>query len=209
MAKGIRVPQSLFNVVPLASDSFNRSNGALGTTDGAGHAEANGGSGLAWTSQLGTWAISSNLATSSALDVSGIGIATVPCGTANVIAQATLTRAGNEVGVSMRYVDANNYLLAQHDGTNCQLVERVGGINTTRITAAAALGAGAIVCVLDGANARLYLDSVLIGTYAALVNTTATAHGMFTTNTGNSLDDFVVWPRGNEGQYSILNRWTV
>lgn len=205
----IRVPDTLWLPIPIASDSFNRADGVLGNTDGAGHAEANGGGGLAWTSQLGTWAINTNVATSSALDGSGISIATVPGTTANIVAQVTATQAGNEIGMCLRYVDANNYLLIQHDGTNCQLVERVGGVNTTRITAAAAIGAGALLCVLSGADARLYLNSALIGTYAALVDTTATIHGMFTTNIGNTLDNFVVWPRGNEGQYSAIDTWTV
>ena len=203
----IRVPFTTWLPVPIASDSFTRADGALGSTDGIGHAEANGGGSLAWTAELGTWGISSNTAVSSELDVSGIGIATVPCGTANVVGRVIATRAGNEIGMCLRYVDADNYLLVQHDGTNCQLVERASGVNATRITAAAALGAGEIKCSLDGANARLYLNDVLIGSYATLANTTATAHGIFTTNIGNALDSFVIWARGNGGQYSILDRW--
>jgi len=54
-----RVPLNVWLPTPLASDSFNRSNGALGSTDGAAHAEANGGGGLAWTGGS-TWSISGN-----------------------------------------------------------------------------------------------------------------------------------------------------
>lgn len=56
----IRIPATLWLPVPLASDSFTRANGALGNTDGLGHAEQNGGSGKAWTGA--TWTISSNKA---------------------------------------------------------------------------------------------------------------------------------------------------
>lgn len=59
-ADNVRVPDRLFIPAPLASDSFNRANGALGLTDGAGHAEANGGGGLSWTGS--TFSISSNKA---------------------------------------------------------------------------------------------------------------------------------------------------
>lgn len=46
----IRIPKQFWLPVPLASDSFNRANNASsGITDGAGHAEANGGAGLTWT----------------------------------------------------------------------------------------------------------------------------------------------------------------
>lgn len=52
----IHIPAQTWLLVPLASDSFNRADGAIGNTDGAGHAEANGGGGLPWTGG----AISSN-----------------------------------------------------------------------------------------------------------------------------------------------------
>ncbi len=60
----IRIPTNLWLPSPVVSDSFDRANGALGTTDGAGHAEStglgSGGSGLTWTGS--TWSISSNAA---------------------------------------------------------------------------------------------------------------------------------------------------
>jgi len=61
-ANNLRIPRRLWLPVPLASDSFNRADGALGSTDGQGHAEGNGGSGLAWTHDVGAWAVSSNKA---------------------------------------------------------------------------------------------------------------------------------------------------
>lgn len=60
VADNLRIPDRLFIFAPLASDSFNRADGPLGSTDGAGHAEANGGGGLAWAGD--TWSISGNAA---------------------------------------------------------------------------------------------------------------------------------------------------
>lgn len=49
----VRIPQNLWLPTPLASDSFDRADGAIGSTDGAGHAEStglgSGGAGLPWT----------------------------------------------------------------------------------------------------------------------------------------------------------------
>lgn len=58
--KGPRVPLKTYLPMPSASDSFARANGALGSTNGLGAPEANGGNGLAWTGS--TFAIASNAA---------------------------------------------------------------------------------------------------------------------------------------------------
>lgn len=57
----LRVPTSTFIPAPLLSDSFTRANGAIGSTDGLGHQEKNGGGGLAWSGS--TWGILGNAAT--------------------------------------------------------------------------------------------------------------------------------------------------
>jgi hypothetical protein len=61
-ADNVVIPAQLWRPAPLASDSFTRADGALGTTDGLGHAELNGGSGLAWTFDAGVWTIATNKA---------------------------------------------------------------------------------------------------------------------------------------------------
>lgn len=48
-----RIPSRLFIPAPLASDGFTLAN----TTDGLGHAEANGGAGLTWTDPGATWTV--------------------------------------------------------------------------------------------------------------------------------------------------------
>jgi len=62
MGKGIKIPVGLILKPPIASDSFVRGNGALGVTDGLGHAEANGGGGKTWVFDAGVWTIATNKA---------------------------------------------------------------------------------------------------------------------------------------------------
>ena len=50
----IIIPLRLYNIAPLASDSFT----IQATTDGQGHAEANGGAGQTWLDAASTWTVS-------------------------------------------------------------------------------------------------------------------------------------------------------
>jgi hypothetical protein len=54
-----RIPVDLWTPTPLVSDSFNRANGAIGTSDGAG-CEETAAQLLAWESGGSTWTVSSN-----------------------------------------------------------------------------------------------------------------------------------------------------
>ena len=204
----IRVPSSLWLPTPLASDGFNRADGALGSTDGLGHAEGSGGSGLAWADSVGTWAVASNAAVCPTL-ADGAGIATVDLNTANVHVLAAVTRSGGNAGIVARYVDEDNYLYAYHDGTNAVLVKMVSGSPTTLITAAATYAAGANIAVmLDGGDYRLWYNNVQVGTAGTDPALPAgTRVGLYSTNAGNTFDGFQAWARGIEGQYSVLARY--
>lgn len=200
----------VFNFVPnaLASDSFTRSNGALGTTDGAGHPEANSGQGLTWTAQTGTWAIASNIATAPALS-GGIAIATVPVGSADVIHNVKATRAAGNVGSVVRYQDANNYVYAYHDGTNAKLIKVVAGVETTVITAAATYSAGAVLrIVCSGTYFELYYNNTRVstgGTIADAALQSSAVVGLYTSDITNSLDDMTAWPIGTANEHGRLD----
>jgi len=204
----IRFPISLWLPIPLASDSFNRANGVLGNTDGSGHAEANGGNGLAWTDKIGTWAISTNNATCSATSGS-IGATTVYLGTGDAIISAELTRSAGNVGLILRYTDSSNYAYAYHDGTNVTMRQLVAGVDSAVVTAAAGtyVAGSAIIATVSGAAVRLYYNNVLIGTGTLNSALTATSFGMYTTDTGNSIDNFIAWARGTGGEYAILDKF--
>lgn len=197
----IRIPQALWMPCPIASDSFNRANGAIGQTDGAGHAEAAGlgagGAGLVWTNQQGTIAITSNKAQASAL-ASGVGIATVDTGQADVNLDLTVAWTGGVSGVVLRYVDADNYIYAGFDGTNWNLVKRVAGTETTLQTAVAVIGLGAIKVYAHGSIFRAYRNGTLIGAVSTIADAALQSsgkHGIYTTNTANTADNLTIRAR--------------
>lgn len=211
----LRVPDALWLPTPLVSDGFGS---AFGTSDGLGHAEGvagglgAGGNGVTWTQQAGTWGISSGKSLCSATS-GGIGIATAPAGTINVMVGAALTRSAGAVGIVLRYLDANNYVYALHNGTNAQLVKVVAGTPTTLVNAAATYSAGArLVVRADLTKFRLYYNDVFIGTEQVIADAslqTGAAHGLYADNTTDTIDDFVTWACGNEGQYDILDKWSL
>lgn len=206
----LRVPSARWLPSPLASDGFS----IWGTSDGYGHAEGvaggigAGGLGRLWSANVGTWGAPSGAAAASALS-GGIAVATVDTGAADVIMTAKVTRSGGNAGVVVRYVDTSNYVYAIHNGTNAQLIKRVAGSETTLVNAAATYSAGAELRVgCEGQAFRLYYNNVLIGTQQTIADAglaSGTKQGLYTSNTGNTFDDFVVYARGSGGEYGVLD----
>lgn len=197
----VRVPTRTFIPVPLQSDGF-----SAATTDGAGNSENNGPVGQAWTNAAGTWGVAAGKASASAL-ASGKAQRTLPSASADVLAEVAVTRSAGVGGLVLRYQDASNYLIAYHDGTNAKLDKVVAGVTTNVISAAATYSAGAILRVIAAGTAiRLYYNGAAVGTVQTVADmATATTHGLHTTDTGNTFDNFVIWARGTEGQYAALN----
>ena len=189
-ADNARIPTTTWLPTPLVSDGFSTT-----TTDGLGHTEANGGSGLSWTDSIGTWQSSGSVASATALS-GGIAVRTVSSGSSNILMDAALTRSAGNVGIIARYADSNNYLIAYHDGTNIHLDKVVDGSTTSLINSAAAYSAGAVVRLsVTGTNADLYYNNAKKGSTVVVPSSTATTHGLYTTNTGNTIDNFVVWTK--------------
>lgn len=197
----MRVPETKWLPTPLLSDGFS----AWGTSDGLGHAEGiagglgSGGSGKTWTSTRGAWGVVTNKAQASALDT-GLALATHDSSNPNVMLDLTLTRAGGVAGAVLRYVDADNYIYAGHDGTNAYMVKRVAGVETTVATAAVAFGAGGLRVRLSGTGARMYWNNALVQAAVTVGDAalqTSGKHGLYTTNTGNTFDNAVVFAGGN------------
>jgi len=213
----IRIPTTLWLPTPLASDGFGS---AFGTTDGLGHAEGvaggigSGGGSVSWTQQLGTWADASGAAHATALDGTlNVAVATVAAGTTDAYVQAALTRSAGTLGVVCNYVDANNYIRAIHDGTNCKLIKRVAGVETTVVTAAATYSAGATIVVRSiGTSYYLFYNNAYVGsgTISDAGVRSGTACGLYTdTITSNTFDNFVTYASGTGEEYeSALNPWS-
>jgi len=199
-ADNIRVPKRLFIPVPLQSDGF-----SAATTDGQGNAENNGPVGNAWTDAIGTWGVSGGARSCSALS-GGLGFSYLPCQSSNVIIDAKVTRSAGVAGIVARYASATDYLIAYHDGTNAKLDKVVSGVTTNLVSAAATYSAGAVLrLILDGTNARLFYNNAAVGTVATTPAAGSLNHGLYTTDTGNTFDDLIIWARGNEGQYNGLD----
>jgi hypothetical protein len=120
-----------------------------------------------------------------------------------------VTRSAGNAGIIFRYQDATNYLIAYHNGTNAIVDKVVAGVTTNVISGVAAYSAGAVLRVMaDGTtNIRLYYNNAQVGTGTISNFATATVHGLYTTDTGNTFDNFTVWPRGTGNEFSTLNNY--
>jgi len=204
----INIPLQTWLQTPVASDSFNRANGAIGNTDGAGHAEANGGGGLAWTNQLGTVQIGTNKAIATALG--GVGndraIATIQSTTADVLLDVFLTRGTTSAGIVLRYQDADNYLYVIHNGTNLQLVRRAAGVETALVNAAAAYAAGAIIrAIINSTSGSAFYNYVKIGATQTVPSSTQLPMGLIFFDTDSTLENFACWALGTGGEHVALD----
>lgn len=101
----------------ITSDSFDRSNGSLGTSDAA-----TGGSALAWSSD-GTWSISSNKASRSG--GGGNSFAVVETGTSDQWVQTTYQ--SGTIGLVARYTDSSNCIYVNYSGSASSLTVLRGG----------------------------------------------------------------------------------
>jgi hypothetical protein len=174
------------------------------TTDGLGNAENNGTAGNAYTN-VGTWGAAGGVRSCSALS-GGIGFSYLTATSSNVIIQAVCTRSAGVTGLVARYVDASNYLIAYHDGTNAKLDKVVAGVTTNLLTAVVAYGATKVMSLhLMDTAARLFYGDAVVGTVAVTPAAGSLNHGMYTTDTGATFDNLVIWAKGNEGQYGVLN----
>lgn len=202
-----RVPDVIWLPTPLAYDTFTRANGALGNSETTGP-DAQDVTARAWANRIGTTLVAANAASASAL-VGGEALATVDTVTADVLCDAELTRAGGNVGIVVRYQDATNYIIAYHTGVNARLDKIVAGVTTNVISAAAAYGAGRVGRVIcEGTQFQLFYNDVKIGATSTINDASlqaGTEQGLYSTNVGNSQDDFEVFPRGSGNEYARLD----
>jgi len=199
-----RLPQQTYIPTPLAYAAFGGGDGALGNTDAVGP-DGQGSPVVAWVDQVGTWAIATNKATASAL-AGGLAIATVPTSSPDAHIRIALTRAGGSVGGSARFQDASNYLRFSHDGTNALCEQVVAGTPTTLRTGAAAFVADALIYLrVSGTTGWLFYNNTAIGVSFTVPASAYTNHGLYTTNTGNTMDNFEAFPDGTGGEHAALS----
>lgn len=120
--------------------------------------------------------------------------------------------AGTQAGI-VTHLDSQaapaNFLICYYDGTNLHLEKNVGGTYTELINAAAAGGRVYIITYRDGANlkVRAYSNNALIGTEQTIADAGIvdnTLHGLFSAYSGNTLDNFSVYPRAITGSAKTI-----
>lgn len=206
----LRIPATRWLPTPIVSDGFGS---AFGSSDGLGHAEGivgglgAGGSGLSWTQHVGVWSTSGGVATSTL--VTGRALASVDCGTADVLVSVKLAVGANSAAISARYVDESNRLELRHTGAAIQFVKVIAGVSTTLINTASTFVPGAelrLSCI--GTKFRVYYNNALVGseqTIADAAVASATRFGLRNTDVTNTFDDFTVYAIGTGGEYAILD----
>jgi hypothetical protein len=215
----------------IAADTFVRSNGTLGLTDGKGHQlallvpkdnsgddpqagqgnmnEAVAGNGLPWTNLAGTVQIVGNTAQSTALS-GGRAVCVVPVGTNNVfmtMALAALSTGG--AGLVFDCVDANNYWYWFFDGSNLKLIQRVNGVDQAPAsTVAASFTAKEEMRLrLDGTNFWSWYKNIMRVADLTISKIGGNYAGLIFFDTGTQVNEFVCRATGNEGQYNYISNF--
>ena len=127
---------------------------------------------------------------------------TVSTSDADVIADANVTlTAGTQAGLVLNLDDTTtpaNFIIVYHDGTYVKVDEAVAGVYTNKQSTAVTYSAGATLrAIREGTKLRVYYNNALVGAELTMTANTNTIHGLFSTYSGNSFDNFTLWPRGS------------
>lgn len=140
-------------------------------------------------------------------------ISSVLVATADVIAEVALTlTSGLTAGLVVNLDNAanpQNFIVCHINSDGIlYLDEVVAGVFTNKIATAITYSAGAILrLVRDGTQCRVFYNGAVVGTLQTMTANTNTRHGLFSTSPNNSLDNFTVWARGKNNEYSILDSY--
>jgi hypothetical protein len=124
--------------------------------------------------------------------------ATVPAGVSSVDARTNLTvNTGTQAGLILNLDSASTpayFVIAYHDGTNVRLEKVVNGTYTTLINTAATYSAGAQLQVIKNGNLyKLFYNGTQRGADQTISDAgivSNTIHGVFSTYSGNTVDNF-------------------
>jgi hypothetical protein len=181
----------------VISDSFNRANGVIGVTDGTAYPTIQGKTGIAWSADVGTWAINTNKASETTVSGGSFYPTVIDSGYVNCILQADIYLTGAGAGIVARYVDVNNFIRAWISYPNILLDKVVGGSPTTLIMAAAGYEDNETIrLIVNGTKFKLYYKGSLVGTEQTIDDAalqTSTKHGIAVNTTDNRVDNFIVW----------------
>lgn len=132
----------------------------------------------------------------------------------NVIVDVNVIRTlGTQAGLVLNLDSTSspsNFVIAYLDGAgNCILEKCVAGVYTSVISGAVTYVSSATLRVIkDGTSYRLFYNDLAVGSVgtisdAGIINNTL--HGLFSTYDLNTFDNFVIWARGTNNEYSALD----
>lgn len=208
----IFVPKTTWLPIPTVSDGFSGSNGdAINgrTTDGKGHVEENGGSGVTWTGS------GSEYVTNNTAYIPATGFCWCDTGLTNgiFIHSWTINDGTNTCYLVSRGSSAwTDYVTTGWNGSgSISVVKTIAGTPTTLATTAVTYSAGKrLIQKWNGTELRSFYNEALVG--AALTISDAelqvgTRVSCGTSGAGDTgtLENFQAWPGGERGEYSVLD----
>ena len=139
-------------------------------------------------------------------------ISSVTTSTADYILDVNITQngvKGTQAGVVSNLdsqTTPGSFVIGYLDGYgNAKLTKCVNGTYTDVISAAITYSAGATLRVIkDGTSYSLYYNNAQVGSTSTISDTQIinnTKHGLFSTYSGNTLDNFTIFARGTDGEY--------
>ena len=205
----IRIPKRLWLPSPLASDGFSTAlTDGLATAEGIAGGLGSGGAGLTWNARVGTWQTAGGVSNATALD-GAIAIRTVDISTPDTIHTCTITKGTTGCGIVLRYVDTDNYIYANTDGTNAYLTKRVAGSETNVITAAITYAAGKEIRVIaEGTAFRLFYNNLAVGAVSTISDAglqAGTEIGLYATDVDSTYDNMYTFARGTSNEHAALD----
>lgn len=131
-----------------------------------------------------------------------------------IVALTTGTQAGLAICVDSQS-NPLNFFLIYLDGSTIKIDKCVSGTYSNLATTATSFVSNAVLAVstrTEGTTLKLrvYYNNVLIGSELSITDATVIVnakHGLFSTYSANTFDNFVCYATGTEGQYSVLNSY--
>jgi len=185
------VPTIKYTPTALVSDTFTRDDGAIGAP---------------WANVTGTGTVASGVAV--VTPDTGVGIVTTPSTKGDNLVIAKITRSAGTVGIITHYVDADNYIRVIHDGTNVKIIQRLSGTESDLASAAVTYAANKYIMVeVHDTKIRAWYNNIHSNATAATVNAAlvgATTVGLWSSDAGNTIDNFECYARGTDNEYSNM-----
>lgn len=211
----IKVPRATWFPTPLVSDGFTGVNGTLiqsRTSDGLGHSEGNGGSGVSYSFLAYP---SGSMYTSNGVLWCSSGYPTAGfTGSSNVLYSAKVTvstGAGVDASICFRKSSPNTLIQAalSHDLGSFTVTKYVSGTGTALISVLITYAdAKRLVIVADGTQVSAFYNELKCGATVTVsdaglqLGTDCFFQG--SSVNGTLFDDLVMWPIGNEGQHAAI-----